>query len=361
MIIMENNSKDDTEECSLEDLIQERNGVQQPDWMHESMASDDSWADPENDAPLAPISTKVTKAASHYEHPSSGSWGQEKVNRRRSTNDGNEKKTIRRSSWQRSQSQDIRSSWSSQSFRLDLSDEIVEYVENLPDENLQPRNLSPKLLSNKKPNYLASDNTESSSSWMPQKSFSSRSWNVLDCSGSEGDDVSLSYPNDLKSLEKRRPRMSLHKEQLLDGVARFSFHTPRCVMEDLTSVELESCSDMIKSGDDMLSLSRNSVKSIQSLDDDSMSSLSDDDTKSSDSKISLKQKWVMKETMLNLPVYSGQTNPKNILKMPHTTVKECALVFVDISGFTKLSTILDEESLSKVIVSLFCLQILISF
>jgi hypothetical protein len=34
--------------------------------------------------------------------------------------------------------------------------------------------------------------------------------------------------------------------------------------------------------------------------------------------------------------------------MPYSTKQNCALVFVDISGFTKLSTILDEESLSKV-------------
>ena len=154
MIIMENDSTDDVEECSLEDLMEERivaEMVLQAERMHESVASDDSWADPENDAPLAPILTKGTKAASH---PSSCSWGQEHVNRRRSTNDGHERKIIRRSSWQRSQSQEIRSSWSSQSFRLDSSDEIVEYVENLPEEDLQPRNLSPKLQSNKKPHLL---------------------------------------------------------------------------------------------------------------------------------------------------------------------------------------------------------------
>jgi class 3 adenylate cyclase len=34
--------------------------------------------------------------------------------------------------------------------------------------------------------------------------------------------------------------------------------------------------------------------------------------------------------------------------LPHASMYHCALLFVDISGFTKLSTLLDPESLSKV-------------
>jgi class 3 adenylate cyclase len=50
---------------------------------------------------------------------------------------------------------------------------------------------------------------------------------------------------------------------------------------------------------------------------------------------------------------SAYTNPDAVGTIPSIAYFECALLFVDISGFTKLSTILDPESLSKVINSYF--------
>jgi class 3 adenylate cyclase len=50
---------------------------------------------------------------------------------------------------------------------------------------------------------------------------------------------------------------------------------------------------------------------------------------------------------------SAYADPAAIGTIPSVSYFECALLFVDISGFTKLSTILDPESLSKVINSYF--------
>jgi class 3 adenylate cyclase len=50
---------------------------------------------------------------------------------------------------------------------------------------------------------------------------------------------------------------------------------------------------------------------------------------------------------------SAYADPDAVGTIPSVSYFECALLFVDISGFTKLSTILDPESLSKVINSYF--------
>jgi class 3 adenylate cyclase len=51
--------------------------------------------------------------------------------------------------------------------------------------------------------------------------------------------------------------------------------------------------------------------------------------------------------------FQGETNAKFMVNLPRAVKRECALLFVDMSGFTKLSTMLDVESLSKVINSYF--------
>jgi hypothetical protein len=78
--------------------------------------------------------------------------------------------------------------------------------------------------------------------------------------------------------------------------------------------------------------------------DGSLSSLSDDESKSGtrDKPNPIKAPSTPSDILLSRQL------PQDTLRMPHSTKRQCALVFVDISGFTKLSTILDVESLSKV-------------
>jgi class 3 adenylate cyclase len=54
-----------------------------------------------------------------------------------------------------------------------------------------------------------------------------------------------------------------------------------------------------------------------------------------------------------LKLQHGQSNTDAMIKLPKMIEREGALLFVDITGFTKLSTMLDCESLSKVINSYF--------
>lgn len=56
------------------------------------------------------------------------------------------------------------------------------------------------------------------------------------------------------------------------------------------------------------------------------------------------------ESMMRM---QGAANKQKMVKLPHSVKRASALLFVDMSGFTKLSTLLDVESLSKVINSYF--------
>ena len=83
-------------------------------------------------------------------------------------------------------------------------------------------------------------------------------------------------------------------------------------------------------------------------DDDSnqsMSSLSDDGVPVIKGEASYRNNM----SMLAADIISSPSMPENVLPLPYTVKRDCALLFVDITGFTKLSTILDVESLSKVI------------
>ena len=166
-----------------------------------------------------------------------------------------------------------------------------------------------------------------------------------------GEEHSVSIPGFTSNL-RTRPRLSLHRENLIDSLAWFSFHTPKCVLEDLTSNELENCEEILKVGGDIPPKIRKSPKPMDTHDDDdddddSLSSLSDDETKSA-SSISSKKRKHKSDGKRTTDILLSRQMPQNTLKMPYSTKQECALVFVDISGFTKLSTILDEETLSKV-------------
>ena len=77
----------------------------------------------------------------------------------------------------------------------------------------------------------------------------------------------------------------------------------------------------------------------------SFSSLSDEEIKA----VKLKDFEDGRLSRIAADIVSSVNMPKNMLPLPYTVKRDCALLFVDITGFTKLSTILDVEDLSKVI------------
>jgi hypothetical protein len=67
------------------------------------------------------------------------------------------------------------------------------------------------------------------------------------------------------------------------------------------------------------------------------------------SRESVRQGWIGRESSrkgLMAPIKDSDTDNEKLL--PYVSSHQCAMLFVDISGFTKLSTLLDAESLSKV-------------
>lgn len=170
------------------------------------------------------------------------------------------------------------------------------------------------------------------------------------------------------------------REQLIDSLAWFSFHTPRCVVEDLTQHELDQEVNFevgviqqqeqqqpfplwkqqqqggLERGDDARE-DEGRHQNMRALSDEtgSLSSMTDDE----DSIVKQQQQGDGDEeniTENQILTGSPQDHPRvacrasefSLLSLPYNMKRECALVFVDISGFTKLSTVLDVESLSKV-------------
>jgi class 3 adenylate cyclase len=150
----------------------------------------------------------------------------------------------------------------------------------------------------------------------------------------------------------RRKKYGIQREQMIESLVWFSFHTPRSVLEDLTANELElkdkqrhACrmEDVSKaSGDVCISLSLSDA----TPDDGSLSSLSDEDL---DEATAIESTRSHDGTRSESAFVQQHGMSKYIMALPRNVARDCALLFVDITGFTKLSTLLDVESLSKVI------------
>lgn len=133
--------------------------------------------------------------------------------------------------------------------------------------------------------------------------------------------------------------IKLKKEQLIESVVWFSFHTPKTVMEDLITHELEvwRSSTPVKSrqtrrGGRRKVVDRGDTASVSSMDDLAGSTDVLDGKRFSENLMKLQDK-----------------GNHSFMQLPKSVPRESALLFVDMSGFTKLSTLLDAESLSKVI------------
>jgi class 3 adenylate cyclase len=179
---------------------------------------------------------------------------------------------------------------------------------------------------------------------------------VNDDDGATDDDISLSssssHSNDGRHDGRRNRRPSERvsnrqaRQQMIENLVRFSYHTPNAVLEDLINHELKLCrteqgqSRQTKGKTGQEGLPQNQLPA-HALDGDSchesrrLGSLSfaeNDD-----------------QSAAKLARYLDA----KFHTLPPNRARESALVFIDISGFTKLSTILDEETLSRVINSYF--------
>lgn len=155
----------------------------------------------------------------------------------------------------------------------------------------------------------------------------------------------LPVANVVKKADTRKT--SIKTDQIIESLVWFSFHTPRTVLEDLISHEMElwrlerakSATNLITGMDKITKLSQHSASSGSNS--SSVSAMSDEGGKAGAN---------FSEVMIQM---RGRTNRNNMIELPKCVERESALLFVDMSGFTKLSTMLDVESLSKVINSYF--------
>lgn len=145
--------------------------------------------------------------------------------------------------------------------------------------------------------------------------------------------VTLPMANVVKTDSDLQRKKKMKTEQIIESLVWFSFHTPRVVLEDLISHELALWRREQKKNDVSTSRSRSEDVSLSSL-----SHSEDPPPKILDGDFT--------EKLLRL---QNMTKGNDFMKLPKSFERESALLFVDMSGFTKLSTMLDAESLSKVI------------
>ena len=188
------------------------------------------------------------------------------------------------------------------------------------------------------------------------------------------------FGNIVKSDREKKRKSQIKKDQIIESIVWFSFHIPRTVLEDLISHELEIWNRNLqisspgpgKSGarDTMKQLKRCESSDIDNdscSSDVSVSSLSDDgaavavghsnnNNNNSNSNINANHNNTAAARSNNFTrsvvrrEHSGITTVGyDTIRLPRAYERESAILFVDMSGFTKLSTILDVESLSKII------------
>lgn len=154
---------------------------------------------------------------------------------------------------------------------------------------------------------------------------------------SPGGRESMSMPlTEVHQTIQSTRKEDLERKHLIESLVHFSCHIPSAVLEDLISHELD------------LRKNRNSDEKYSDDDksDGSLSSLSDDEDKD-DNRIDKSDH--MAQSRISIEDRLFLTSPS----LPRSRERESALLFVDISGFTTLSTLLEVEFLSKVINSYF--------
>jgi class 3 adenylate cyclase len=171
----------------------------------------------------------------------------------------------------------------------------------------------------------------------------------------------LPIGNVVKTEREKKRKHQIKTDQIIESLVWFSFHIPRTVLEDLIAHELElwkrnninriSRRNMSSSRRKSKTLFKNESSGSMNTptngdeSDGSVSSLSDEGASSDIFGASYSEKLIRRE--------QGGHNNNDMIRLPKAFERESAILFVDMSGFTKLSTMLDVESLSKVINSYF--------
>jgi class 3 adenylate cyclase len=172
----------------------------------------------------------------------------------------------------------------------------------------------------------------------------------------------IPFGNVVKTEREKKRKHQIKTDQMIESIVWFSFHIPRTVLEDLIAHELEFWK---RKNDSQRRINRHSAKNSrrqselvsqnEAADDSevSVSSLSDEGITPGIKGIgggasNFTRSFVRREHSGHL---SSDSN--DLIQLPRAYERESAILFVDMSGFTKLSTLLDVESLSKVINSYF--------
>jgi class 3 adenylate cyclase len=148
----------------------------------------------------------------------------------------------------------------------------------------------------------------------------------------------------IHQANERKRKFDLEREHLIESLVNFSCHTPIVLLEDLITHELQLYEGQ-KEIDRIIEDAKN--KEIETTDDESLSSLSSDER--GPDEVEMHKSNASIENNLQMPPVPHV----RVSSLPTTQERESALLFVDISGFTNLSTMLDVETLSKVINSYF--------
>ena len=165
-------------------------------------------------------------------------------------------------------------------------------------------------------------------------------------------------------------------EQIVESLVWFSFHIPRTVLEDLIRHELilwrlEASKQVqssalkgkrTKSSRQNQRLSHYANAYNSSRDDDSEADNDEDSSQSSQNSQASVRSTSSSATAAS--IFDGMNfseaimrvqgkDNQNMMSTPKSVSRESCLLFVDLSGFTKLSTILEVEAFAKVINSYF--------
>ena len=162
-----------------------------------------------------------------------------------------------------------------------------------------------------------------------------------------------------KRGERPSPNSNMGKEWidvLLDSIAGFGQHAPQCVLGDVAEFLRQNCSRLLdgdvgaRPGDlftDEVVEAKGSLTPFSS----SMKKKVSPDAPTADSP-AFGARGVDDKPLTDLDM-SISRPVRTTFYLPHSSRHESALLFIDISGFTKLSTMLEVEDLSKAINSYF--------
>jgi class 3 adenylate cyclase len=153
----------------------------------------------------------------------------------------------------------------------------------------------------------------------------------------------LQMSNIAKGQLQQPPPKSTHEmktAQIIESLVWFSFHIPRTVLEDLIAHELELWERT--RGKRRQQQKRRGGRRTNAKEDESACSVIMGDDEDSEFLLG---------SVMSAEKYNGIPGKfrKDMMHLPKNVSRESAILFVDMSGFTKLATMLDVESLSKVI------------